>query len=74
MVCYIISTAWARLLITLVETAMDPQTITEKLDLSKLRDRPWFVQPAIATEGEGLTEGFGWLSDNIKKMPKYGGK
>ena len=56
------------------ETAMDPQTITDKLQLSKLRERPWFVQPAIATDGEGLTEGFGWLSDNIKKMPKYGGK
>lgn len=55
-------------------TAMDPQTITQKLELSKLKERPWFVQPAIATEGEGLTEGFGWLSDNIKKMPKYGGK
>ena len=55
-------------------TAMDPQTITQKLELSKLKERPWFVQPAIATDGEGLTEGFGWLSDNIKKMPKYGGK
>lgn len=52
---------------------MDPQTITDKLELSRLKDRPWFVQPAIATEGEGLTEGFGWLSDNIKKTPKYGG-
>lgn len=53
---------------------MDPQTITEKLQLSKLKDRPWFVQPAIAIEGEGLPEGFGWLSDNIKKSPRYTGK
>ncbi|EAQ85593.1 hypothetical protein CHGG_06846 [Chaetomium globosum CBS 148.51] len=54
--------------------AMDCQTITTKLELSKLGERPWFVQPAIATEGEGLTEGFGWLSENIKKTPKYSGK
>jgi ADP-ribosylation factor protein 6 len=53
---------------------MDCQTITTKLELSKLGERPWFVQPAIATEGEGLTEGFGWLSENIKKTPKYSGK
>jgi len=53
---------------------MDPTTITQRLDLSKLKERPWFVQPAVAIEGSGLTEGFGWLSDNIKKMPKYGGK
>lgn len=64
----------ATALISISTTAMDPQTITERLELSKLRERPWFVQPAIAIEGEGLTEGFGWLSDNIKKMPKYGGK
>ncbi|AEO63702.1 cfc10bd9-f837-476f-8c1c-80c904c90bc2 [Thermothielavioides terrestris] len=57
-----------------LEGAMDPQTITEKLELSKLKDRPWFVQPAIAIEGEGLPEGFGWLSDNIKKSPRYTGK
>ncbi len=55
-------------------TAMDPTAITQKLELSKLKDRLWFVQPAVAIEGSGLTEGFGWLSDNIKKMPKYGGK
>ncbi|KAL2016660.1 hypothetical protein VTK56DRAFT_3204 [Thermocarpiscus australiensis] len=57
-----------------LDGAMNPQQITEKLELSKLKDRVWFVQPAIATASEGLTEGFGWLSDNIKKMPKYGGK
>ncbi|KAK3986794.1 ADP-ribosylation factor family-domain-containing protein [Cladorrhinum sp. PSN332] len=54
--------------------AMKPHVITDKLELGKLKDKLWFVQPAIATDGEGLTEGFGWLSDNIKKMPKYGGK
>ena len=55
-------------------TAMKPHEVTDKLQLTKLKDKLWFVQPAIAIEGEGLTEGFGWLSDNIKKMPKYGGK
>jgi ADP-ribosylation factor protein 6 len=49
---------------------MDIKTITKELELSKLEKRPWFVQPAIAIQGEGLTEGFGWLSDNIKNMAK----
>lgn len=38
-------------------TAMSPQEVTEKLQLSQLRDRIWYVVPSCATTGEGLFEG-----------------
>ncbi|KAK6513304.1 ADP-ribosylation factor, Arf Arf6, variant 2 [Arthrobotrys megalospora] len=46
--------------------AMSPQEVTEKLQLSKLKDRIWYVVPSCATTGEGLIEGLGWLSNNVK--------
>ncbi|KAJ5074711.1 adp-ribosylation factor 6 [Anaeramoeba ignava] len=49
---------------------MTPAEITEKLELHKLRDRNWFVQPSCATNGEGLFDGLNWLSSNIKKKKK----
>ncbi|KAK3369836.1 ADP-ribosylation factor family-domain-containing protein [Podospora didyma] len=53
-----------------INGAMKPLEVTEKLQLSKLKDKVWYVQPSIATTGEGLLEGFDWVSDNIKKMAK----
>lgn len=47
-------------------TAMSPQEVTEKLQLSKLKDKIWYVIPSCATTGEGLAEGLTWLSNNIK--------
>ena len=46
---------------------MSPTEITEKLELQKLRDRSWFVQPTSAVNGDGLYEGLTWLSDSIRK-------
>ncbi|KAJ6258946.1 LOW QUALITY PROTEIN: ADP-ribosylation factor [Drechslerella dactyloides] len=46
--------------------AMTPQEVTEKLQLNKLKDRIWYVVPSCATTGEGLIEGLGWLSNNVK--------
>ncbi|KAA8910118.1 ADP-ribosylation factor family-domain-containing protein [Sphaerosporella brunnea] len=46
--------------------AMPPAEVTEKLQLSKLKDRVWYVVPSCATTGEGLFEGLGWLSTNVK--------
>lgn len=45
--------------------ALTPTEITEKLGLNRLKDRIWFIQPSCATNGEGLTEGLNWLSQNI---------
>ncbi|XP_003737777.1 ADP-ribosylation factor 6 [Galendromus occidentalis] len=46
--------------------AMRPQEIQEKLGLTRLRDRHWYVQPACATSGDGLQEGLTWLTVNHK--------
>ncbi|KAJ1686061.1 hypothetical protein LUZ63_017451 [Rhynchospora breviuscula] len=52
--------------------AMTAAEITDKLGLHSLRQRPWFIQSACATSGEGLYEGLDWLSKNIvdKVCPK----
>jgi len=42
--------------------AMSPAEITDKLGLNDLRARTWFIQPACATQGDGLYEGLDWLS------------
>lgn len=46
--------------------AMKPVEIQEKLALTKLRDRQWYVQPSCATTGDGLYEGLTWLTSNHK--------
>jgi|UniRef100_A0AC35GPJ7 ADP-ribosylation factor protein 6 len=46
--------------------AMKPQELQDKLGLTRLRDRNWFVQPSCATSGEGIFEGLQWLSQNCK--------
>ncbi|EEH06913.1 ADP-ribosylation factor [Histoplasma capsulatum var. duboisii H88] len=37
--------------------AMTPQEVTDKLQLTQLKDKVWFVVPSCATTGEGLFEG-----------------
>ncbi len=39
------------------DLAMSPQEVTEKLRLSQLKDKIWYVVPTCATTGEGLFEG-----------------
>ncbi|KAI5793059.1 ADP-ribosylation factor family-domain-containing protein [Geopyxis carbonaria] len=46
--------------------SMSPTEVTEKLQLSKLQERTWYVVPSCATTGEGLFEGLNWLSTNVK--------
>jgi ADP-ribosylation factor 6 len=45
---------------------MKPQEVTEALQLSKIKDKMWYVVPSCATSGEGLLEGLAWLSANVK--------
>ena len=47
--------------------AMNPAEITDKLVLSSLRQRVWFFQGTSATSGNGLYEGFEWLSVLMKR-------
>ena len=46
---------------------MDVATITDKLCLHSLRDHNWHIQPTCAARGDGLYEGFNWLSNQLKK-------
>ncbi len=45
---------------------MKPHEIQEKLGLTRIRDRNWYVQPACASTGDGLYEGLTWLTSNHK--------
>jgi ADP-ribosylation factor 1/2 len=42
--------------------AMGVSEIAEKLNLSNVKNRKWYIQATTATTGEGLYEGLDWLS------------
>ncbi|XP_029211890.2 ADP-ribosylation factor D-like [Acropora millepora] len=46
--------------------AIKPHDLQERLHLSRLRDRNWYVQPSCATSGDGLYDGLTWLCSNHK--------
>ena len=39
--------------------------ITDKLGLSSIRGKNWYIQSTCATTGDGLYEGLDWLSRNL---------
>jgi len=45
--------------------AMNAAEITDKLQLNSLRNRQWYIQSTCATSGDGIYEGFDWLSKAI---------
>ncbi|WKY11683.1 hypothetical protein Q1695_003337 [Nippostrongylus brasiliensis] len=45
--------------------ALTPEEIEKALDLQKIRDRQWYVQPSCAVTGVGLGEGLDWLQATI---------
>eukprot|EP00929_Paragymnodinium_shiwhaense_P088177 TRINITY_DN4840_c0_g1_i1.p1 TRINITY_DN4840_c0_g1~~TRINITY_DN4840_c0_g1_i1.p1 ORF type:complete len:183 (-),score=47.22 TRINITY_DN4840_c0_g1_i1:315-863(-) len=45
--------------------AMTAAEIVEKLELSQMRSRPWFIQSTCATTGDGLFDGMDWLSRTL---------
>ena len=47
--------------------ALTPAEITDSLGLNTIMDKNCYVQGAWATTGDGLYEGFDWLS---KKVPE----
>lgn len=47
--------------------AMPANEIGDFMDLRRLRDRKWYIQPACATNGMGLYEGLDWLSKTLAK-------
>ncbi|CAK8672397.1 ADP-ribosylation factor 2-like [Clavelina lepadiformis] len=42
--------------------------ISEKLGLTNMRNRQWYIQATCATSGDGLYEGLDWLSNTLKNM------
>eukprot|EP00729_Bicosta_minor_P002037 gene2037-25731_t len=48
-----------------LKAAITPEAIPDKMELNKLpSDRNWFVQPCVATTGDGLEEGLAWLAQH----------
>lgn len=45
--------------------AATPEEVANQLDLNNIHSHPWHVQPACATEGTGLEEGFDWMATKI---------
>ncbi len=46
--------------------AVSTANVTDALDITKLRQNRWFIQGCCAMTGDGLIEGFTWLSDAIR--------
>lgn len=58
-----------------VPNVLTPAEITEKLRLHTVcRDRKWFVQGCCALTGDGLWEGFDWLSQASRAEQQQQGK
>ncbi|XP_075673275.1 ADP-ribosylation factor 2 isoform X2 [Castanea sativa] len=54
-----------RILVEDLPNSMSASEVADKLGLYSLNQRPWYVQRASATSGQGLYEGLDWLSNNI---------
>ena len=50
--------------------AMAAAEITDKLQLNSLRNRQWYIQSTCATSGDGIYEGFDWLSSAMMNTKK----
>jgi len=40
--------------------------LSEKLELFSIKTRPWYIQAACATSGDGLFDGLEWLAAQVK--------
>jgi small GTP-binding protein len=47
--------------------AMTVQNITERLQLNRVKQRPWYIQGCSALTGSGLYEGLDWLSNILSQ-------
>jgi ADP-ribosylation factor protein 1 len=46
--------------------ALNARDVTEKLGLTQMRNRKWYIQSTCATTGDGLYEGLDWLANELK--------
>lgn len=47
--------------------ALTPEEIPTRLKLNKISDRNWYVQPCVATTGDGIYDGLTWLSSQHRQ-------
>jgi len=47
--------------------ALTASELTDRLGLSGLRDRQWYIRASCAVSGEGLYEALDWLTQALKK-------
>jgi|EP01096_Ripella_sp_DP13-Kostka_P018291 ADP-ribosylation factor 1/2 len=47
--------------------ALSAEEVANGLEMNKISTHPWHVQPACATTGDGLDEGFDWLAERIRE-------
>jgi len=47
--------------------AMAVAEVTERLGLNQIRNRQWYIQSTCATTGDGIYEGFEWLTVALGK-------
>ena len=47
-------------------SALTSEEISEGLNLTSIRDRPWSIQPCSAKDGDGLQDGMEWVVENIE--------
>lgn len=47
--------------------ARTPAQLTEALDLTVIRDRPWTIQGTSALKGSGIAEGLDWLCAELER-------
>ena len=47
--------------------AIKPQELANRLRLNTITNRPWQIQGACATTGDGLYEGLDWLGEQINQ-------
>ena len=50
--------------------ACSVKEVTERLELNKIQNREWHIQGTCATKGDGLYEGFDWLSQVTSNKKK----
>ncbi|KAL7667984.1 hypothetical protein ACOME3_008705 [Neoechinorhynchus agilis] len=51
--------------------SMTPEEIQDRLALSKLTSRKWYIQPSCAMSGAGIYEGITWLSAACRSKSKH---
>ena len=47
--------------------ALSADEMAVQLKLYDITSHPWFIQPCVATEGEGLWEGISWIVSELRK-------